>query len=104
MSVSKEHFPQTSDPVRHPAPSSAPAHILAGFHQERENRPFVLSSLQTLFLAPKHQPPHFQQLPHSFTRPRNLTSAFPATFTLLVRSANTVWALPAAHEKLKSGL
>jgi hypothetical protein len=86
MSVSKEHLQQTSDPVRHPAPSSAPAHIMARFDQEREIRPFVLSSLQTLFLAPKLQPSHFQELPHSFTRARNLTSAFPTTSTLFVRS------------------
>src|ERR1700686_3737679 len=86
MSLSKEHFQRTSDPVRHPAPSSAPAHIMARFDQERENRPFVLSSLQTLFLAPKLQPPHFHELPHSFTRAQNLTSAFPTTSTLCVRS------------------
>ena len=87
MFVSKEHPPQTSDPVRHPSAPSAPAHILARFDQERENASFILSSLRTLFLTPKLQPLHSQKLAHSFTHTESLTPAFPTTSTIFVRSS-----------------
>jgi hypothetical protein len=86
MFATKEHHPQSPDPVRGPAPSPAPAQIPARFEQERENASFILNTLRTFFLAPKLQPPHSQRLAHSFTQARKLTPAFPATSPLFVRS------------------
>jgi hypothetical protein len=87
MFVSKEHLPQSSDPVRHPAPSSAPAHTSPRFDQERENASFILNTLRTLFLAPKLQPSHSQTVAHSFTHDRSLTPALPTTCKLSPRSS-----------------
>src|SRR5579862_8223954 len=86
MFVGKEHPLQSSDPVHHSAPSSAPAHTLLSFDHERENASFILNTLRTPFLAPKLQPSHSQKLAHSFTDTRNVTPAFPVTSALSLRS------------------
>jgi hypothetical protein len=86
MFVGKEHPLQSSDPVRHPAPSPAPAHTLLSFDHERENASFILNILRTPFLAPKLQPSHSQKLAHSFTDTRNVTPAFPVTSALSLHS------------------
>src|SRR5579862_908650 len=86
MFVGKEHPLQSSDPVHHSAPSSAPAHTSLSFDHERENASFILNTLRTPFLATKLQPSRSQKLAHSFTHARNLTPAFPATSAFFVRS------------------
>jgi hypothetical protein len=86
MLMNEEHLRQSSDPVRRPAVPCAPARTLARFDRERENRPFVLNSLRTLFLAPIPQTSPFHQVEGSFAEAKNITPAFPSTSTLLLRS------------------
>ena len=53
---------------------------------ERQNQPFVSSSLRALFLAENLQPSSFHALPHSFARRKNVTPTFQVTSPLLPRS------------------
>jgi hypothetical protein len=53
---------------------------------ERKNEPFIFSTLRTIFLPETLQPILFQQVPRSLKRLANVTTAFPITSGLFVRS------------------
>jgi hypothetical protein len=66
---------------------AAPARINSNLRQEpRRGGPFVFSGLRTSSSPRTSQHPYFSSLPYSLQHKQNITTVFPVTSTLFVRS------------------